>query len=94
MDRIAEKIKTNDSTVVDVRSPMEYAGGHVANSINIPVNELSFRMEEFKDMKKPIVLCCASGARSGMATHILQSNGIAEVYNGGSWLDVNSVYNR
>lgn len=93
MDKIIEKIKTNESTVVDVRSPMEYAGGHVVNSVNIPVNELGFRMEEFKAMKKPIILCCASGARSGMATNILKSNGIAEVYNGGSWLDINSVYN-
>lgn len=93
MNNIIEKIKNNESTIVDVRSFQEYMGGHVANSVNIPVNEVQYRLDEFREMKKPIILCCASGARSGMATDILKRNGIEDAYNGGSWLSVNSIAN-
>ena len=36
-------------------------------------------------MKKPLVLCCASGGRSSQATSFLAQNGVEEVYNGGGW---------
>ena len=78
----------NQPTVVDVRTPGEYMGGHVAGSINIPLSEVPTRLEDFKKLPQPIVLCCASGNRSGQATSFLKSNGI-ECSNGGSWLDVN-----
>lgn len=89
MESITEKIKIGQSTIIDVRSNEEFSGGHVAGSINIPVQELPARIEDFENMKKPIILCCASGSRSGMALDFLRSNGIDEVYNGGSWMDVN-----
>ena len=60
-------IKEKQGTIVDVRTPQEFMGGHVAGSINIPVQELTVRMNEIKDLKTPLVLCCASGGRSGMA---------------------------
>jgi rhodanese-related sulfurtransferase len=62
-------------------------GGHVSGSINIPLQEIPNRIEEFKKMEN-IVLCCASGGRSGQATAFLQQHGI-ECVNGGSWLTVN-----
>jgi rhodanese-related sulfurtransferase len=80
-------IKENQGTVVDVRSNAEFQGGHVEGSINIPLQELSGRMDELKALKQPLILCCASGNRSGMATQILSQTGI-ECGNGGSWLDV------
>jgi phage shock protein E len=46
------------------------------------------RVDEFKQLKAPVVLCCASGNRSGMATQVLQSQGV-DCVNGGSWLEVN-----
>lgn len=86
-----EKIIQNEkTTVVDVRTPGEYMGGHVANSINIPLDEFPKRIEEFKSMEGPVVLCCASGGRSEQATRYLQQNGLEEVYNGGSWFEVNA----
>ena len=86
-----EKIIQNEKmTVVDVRTPGEYMGGHVANSINIPLDEVPKRLEEFKNMEGPVVLCCASGGRSEQATRYLQQNGLEEVYNGGSWFEVNA----
>jgi rhodanese-related sulfurtransferase len=75
-------------TVVDVRTHAEYMGGHVVNSINIPLNEIPNRWEEFRAMKQPLLLCCASGNRSGQATAFLKAKGI-NCENGGSWLDVN-----
>jgi phage shock protein E len=75
-------------TVIDVRTRGEFAGGHVAGSINIPLDEIQGKVEEIKAMKQPIVLCCVSGNRSGQATYFLQAQGI-DCENGGSWLDVN-----
>lgn len=70
-------------SIVDVRSPEEFAGGHFPNAINIPVDKFTEHIQRFKEMPKPIVTYCRSGARSGMAVSILKQNGIPEVYNGG-----------
>ncbi|MFA6152291.1 MAG: rhodanese-like domain-containing protein [Chitinophagaceae bacterium] len=78
------------ASIIDVRSPEEYAGGHVANSINIPLQEIPNRMEELKIMKAPLILCCASGNRSGQAQRFLAQSGL-DCVNGGSWLDVNNL---
>lgn len=75
-------------TIIDVRTPGEFMGGNVAGSVNIPLQELQSRTEEIKNMKQPIILCCASGMRSGQATAYLRSVGV-DCENGGSWLDVN-----
>ncbi len=80
-------------TIVDVRTPGEFMGGNVSGSINIPLQEIQERLEELKSLPQPIILCCASGGRSGQATSFLQRQGINCV-NGGSWMDVNyEVYN-
>lgn len=85
----AEKIiKENQGTIVDVRTPGEFMGGNAAGSINIPLQEIQQRLSEIKGMKQPLVLCCASGNRSGQATQFLSQQGI-DCCNAGSWLDVN-----
>ncbi len=78
----------NKKTIVDVRTPGEFMGGHVVGSINIPLQEIQHRIDELKAINGPLVLCCASGNRSGLATQFLKSCGI-ECENGGSWMDVN-----
>ncbi len=80
-------IKENQGTIVDVRSPAEFQGGNVDGSINIPLQELGSRMDELKALKTPLILCCASGNRSGMASQMIAQAGI-ECGNAGSWLDV------
>jgi len=90
---LTELLKQPNVKVVDVRTPAEFSGGHVAGSINIPLNEVPTRVKEFQAFGGPIVLCCASGNRSGQATYFLQSQGMDSVYNGGSWLDVNYFSN-
>jgi len=85
---IEKLIQEKQGTIVDVRTPEEFMGGHVAGSINIPLQELNSRMNELKALQTPLILCCASGGRSGMATQLLTQQGIP-CGNAGSWLDVN-----
>ena len=85
---IAKIIKEGKGTILDVRTEGEFMGGNVAGSINIPVQEIMDRLEEVKAMKEPLILCCASGQRSGMAQQMLTVEGI-KCYNGGGWMDVN-----
>ncbi|MBI1288078.1 MAG: rhodanese-like domain-containing protein [Flavobacteriales bacterium] len=75
-------------TIVDVRSAMEFQGGHVAGSVNIPLHEVPDRVKEFANMKQPLLLCCASGNRSGQAVAYLRAQGV-ECENGGGWMEVN-----
>ncbi len=85
---IEKIIKEKKGTIIDVRSPEEFRSGNVMGSINVPLQEIPRRMEELKNLSNPLVLCCASGGRSGQAHQYLAQQGI-ECYNGGSWLDVN-----
>ncbi len=85
---IEKIIKEQQGTIVDVRTPGEFMGGNVVGSINIPLQEIQQRMDEIKALKQPLILCCASGNRSGQATQFLLQQGL-ECCNGGSWLDVN-----
>lgn len=70
--------------VVDVRSPAEFAQGHIEGALNVPLDTLPNRVAELKALGKPLVLCCASGMRSGQAQGFLQANGI-ECINAGGW---------
>ncbi|MDQ3141441.1 MAG: rhodanese-like domain-containing protein [Bacteroidota bacterium] len=81
----------NKITVIDVRTYGEFMGGHVAGSINIPLQEIQQRLEEIKTLRQPIILCCASGNRSGQAAAFLKNCDI-ECENGGVWMDVNFNY--
>ena len=81
-------IKSERAVVIDVRTREEYASGHVVHSINIPLNEISSNVEKIKKMNKTIILCCASGNRSGQATRILKEKGLENIHNGGSWTNV------
>jgi phage shock protein E len=66
-----------------VRTAGEFVGGHVAGSVNIPLNEVVSRIDELMKMQ-PMVLCCASGGRSGQAADYLTEQGL-DVVNGGGW---------
>lgn len=84
----AELVKKG-AVILDVRSRGEFAGGHVKNAINIPVNELQNNLSKLKDKNKTIITCCASGMRSASAKGILKNNGYTDVHNGGGWMSLN-----
>ncbi|MER3471670.1 MAG: rhodanese-like domain-containing protein [Chitinophagaceae bacterium] len=79
---------TNKATIVDVRTPEEYAGEHYPNAIDIPYDQVAQRIDEYKEMPKPIIAYCRSGNRSGIAVSILKQAGITEVQNGGGLEDL------
>jgi rhodanese-related sulfurtransferase len=87
-----EQLIKNGAAIVDVRTPMEFMDGHVDGSINIPLQELPERMDELASLKQPLILCCASGIRSGQASAYLKSHGVF-CENGGSWININSLNN-
>lgn len=75
------------AVIIDVRSPQEFAGGHVAGSKNIPLQSLGNQLPNFAP-DVPIVFCCASGGRSGAATDAAVRAGLTAI-NGGPWTNVN-----
>lgn len=93
MATLKELVKNPNTIIVDVRSPMEYAMEHIPNAINIPVDQIPYKTDEFKRFTQPVVVYCRSGARSGMALGILQQNGITNVYNGGGIGDMQFLLN-
>jgi rhodanese-related sulfurtransferase len=77
------KIKNNgkDLQLLDVRSTAEYAEGHIANTINIPINELPSRVGELKfDPLHPVYAICLSGHRSVPAYRLLKGKGYTQVF--------------
>ncbi len=87
----ARQMIANGAVVFDVRTPEEFAEGHLDHAINIPVEELAGRMSDVAKVARkdqPIVAYCASGYRAGNAQRALQSAGYAQVVNGGGLGDV------
>lgn len=70
--------------IIDVRTPGEFKGGNISGSKNIPLDTINNKVKDLQKLNKPLILCCASGMRSGQATSILKSKGI-EAINAGSW---------
>jgi phage shock protein E len=74
--------------VVDVRTPDEFAGGAYPKARNIPLQALASRMRELEPRDRPVVVYCASGARSAMAARALKMSGFATVVNAGGLGDM------
>lgn len=68
--------------LVDVRTPAEYAGGHIPNAVNIPLDSLQSRLDEIPQ-GQPVVVYCRSGNRSAAASQILTEAGYSEIYDMG-----------
>lgn len=83
-----KQIVADGAVVIDVRSQGEFRRGNINGSKNIPVDDIGAHVKKIEAMKKPIVLCCASGMRSARAASILKANGVPEVYDAGSWINL------
>jgi|SRR5690606_31091216 phage shock protein E len=77
------------ATILDVRTSAEFAQGHVKGAMNIPLDQLQ-RSTAKVPKGRPVITCCRSGARSGMAEGILRKAGF-EAYNGGPWTNVQKL---
>ena len=77
------KVKAG-AVLLDVRTPQEYAAGHIEGAKNIPVQELARRIAEVGAKETPIVVYCAAGMRAAAACELLKRAGFADVLNLGS----------
>ncbi|MFN8290025.1 MAG: rhodanese-like domain-containing protein [Chitinophagaceae bacterium] len=84
---IKEALKKG-AVIIDVRTANEFDNGKIPGSINIPVDRLSVNIQRLRQMNRPVIFCCSSGARSSKAAGIARQNGIKDVYNGGNWMKV------
>jgi rhodanese-related sulfurtransferase len=68
-----------DLVVLDVRSPEEFAAGHVPGAVNVPYDQVAARLAEVpKD--KDLVLYCRSGRRAAIAAEVLAQNGYTRLH--------------
>lgn len=86
-------IKNSATVLVDVRNPWEFEMDHIPGAKNIPLEEISGRIDEIKSFGKPLILYCRSGNRSKMAVSILKQNGMEQVYDGGGLGDMQFLIN-
>ena len=81
-EKAAELIKKNDPLILDVRTLAEHRQGHIQNSMLIPVQELQSRLKELTDYKnREILIYCATGNRSTVASKILIDNDFKQIIN-------------
>ena len=74
----------HDALLVDVRSPEEFANGHIEGSINLPIDRIFSSIHKITlDLEAKIVVYCASGMRSSTARKALIKMGYVNVINGG-----------
>jgi phage shock protein E len=89
---LTDLVRNSKTSIVDVRTTEEFSNSRVEGSVNIPLNLVPENIKTLKKMQ-PLVLCCAAGVRSGQAMEFLKFNGLNQVYNGGSWQDVENMLN-
>ncbi len=70
----AHRMVEEGATLLDVRTPGEFSGGHVEGAVNIPLSELDSRMSEVP-ADQPVVVYCLSGGRSSRAASQLEARG-------------------
>ena len=75
VDEAKEMLDGDDSVLIDVRNPDEFAGGHLPGATLIPVNNVFARREELPADKK-IIFVCSVGQRSALAAEMAAAGGI------------------
>ena len=87
MSALLEKIKAG-AKVVDVRTAEEFEEEHFPDAVNISVEQVQARLEEFGDKNASVIVYCASGSRSAYAARILKTAGYRDVINAGGIYDM------
>lgn len=88
-NEMIQEFVAKGAIILDVRTPEEFAGGHIPNSRNIPLQRIASEIATIKKWNKPVITCCRSGMRSAQAATVLKQNNI-EVINGGGWNSLES----
>ena len=88
----AKRLVEAGAVLLDVRSPAEFASGHITGALNIPHTDLPGRIDELRkaqggDPGTAVVIYCKSGGRAGMAKRYLLSQGYGSVMNLGGLHD-------
>ena len=92
LEEALEMYHQEDTVVIDVRRPDEYAAGHVAEALSIPVDDILSRFDELPNSKK-LLFICEVGVRSGLACEMAAAMGLSadNLYNieagTGSWIN-------
>lgn len=74
------QLQAQGASIVDVRAPSEFEAAHLAGSVNVPMDQLG-TVSQGWDKNLPIVVYCATGARSANAAQYLAAQGFRKVYN-------------
>lgn len=78
----ADKLQEPGVMLIDVRTPEEFAEGHLAGAINMNINDSGFESSLARlDKSKTYLIYCRSGARSGRAGNLMVSKGFTTIYN-------------
>jgi phage shock protein E len=80
----AHEVVEHGGLLVDVRTEEEYVSGHIDNAVNVPLQELPGKAPALVAERKPIVVYCRSGMRSGAARRLLRDAGASHVYDLGA----------
>lgn len=78
------RLAAQGALILDVRTPQEYAGGHVPGAVNLPLSEMTAAREMIGAGDRPVIVYCQSGARSARAAAVLRAGGWENVYDLGS----------
>ena len=90
METLKNMMKENPGVVIDVRTPDEFASGHLRkadHNFNVMSGELEQKLDSL-DKNKTYYLYCRSGNRSGKAAQIMKQNGFEDVHNIGGFRDL------
>jgi phage shock protein E len=87
----AKQLIAQGATVLDVRNPDEFSGGHLPQATNMPLGSLDVAAVDKLtggDKTKPVVVYCAKGGRAQKAKDKLEAAGYTHVVNGGGYDDL------
>lgn len=78
------KLVKEGAQIIDVRTSIEFAQGHIQYSTNIPLLKLNSQITKL-DTEKTYITCCTMGVKSAFAKKSLKANGFNNVFDGGAW---------
>ena len=76
------------ATVIDVRSPQEFAGGHLPQAVNVPLDTLATWVARVSNPQQIFLLYCGAGIRAQKGCDILSASGLPSVVNAGALKDL------